>query len=207
VRRQLRGQGKKVDGKKAAPSVVVASVLRADLPLKATGPEDLLVQAHQFQEKLKAADLGGTKELKKATPQEEELLEELEGMGMPEDQGPARGEAVFFFVSRISEADQAAALAQAYQKARAEAAKLARAAGQELGVLQQLNTVPGMNSGDDEMALMDGGPANYQYLQRYRWIQSRTGGRPDEALGIQPGKVVFRVSVSASFALKAAPPG
>jgi uncharacterized protein YggE len=201
--------GRRVDKKgakpKAAPSVVVSAWLKADLSLKAETTEDLLVLFDGIQEKIKAADLGGMKEFQKMSPEDEELAEE--NLGGPrysrgEDE-PRRGEPTFMFVRKISEADRDKALAEAFGKAKKEAARLARAAEAELGALQQLG---GQNMSRD----MEDFPGMYDpYYSRRMLRQMRDAFGSDgeqqtsEAIGAQPGKVVYRVMVSASFTLKA----
>jgi uncharacterized protein YggE len=111
---------------------------------------------------------------------------------------PRRGEPVFLFVCKISDEDRAKALADAFQKARREADRLARAAAAELGALHHLDS-QNQGGGDDNPYVSNG---------RFYRQQSRVSqlGDPDEqareAVGTQPGKVTLRVTVSASFTLK-----
>jgi len=205
VLQQMRSQGKKVGTKPAgAPPAVISSLLKAEFPLKASSPEELLLTSHALQEKIKAADLGGLKELKKPTPQEEELLEEMEGlMQQNEEQGPIPGQPMFLFVSRIPELEQTAALARAFEKAKAEATRLAKAAGATLGPLHQLSNTTAAQGGFDDPTGMYNNPYYYQPIQRMQLGQSGSESQSGEAAGMQPGKVVFRIAVTASFALQA----
>lgn len=207
LRDRLRGGIKKPEQKPAAPDPVYVSILlKADLPLKASNAEELLVAAQTLQEKIKAADLGGAKEAKKLTPEEQELAEELAGLGGRRggSDGPQPGEPLFVFVCKISDAEREKALAEAFQKARQDAARLARAAGAELGTLHQLSAQP-VNSGEAGLSPYRFDPYEYRMLERLRTLSEDVEEIGQEAIGPQPGKVMLRLSVFASFTLKIPP--
>jgi uncharacterized protein YggE len=115
--------------------------------------------------------------------------------------GPKPGEPIFLFVSRIPEADREKAIAEAFQKAKTQATKLAKAAGVELGGLKSLSSRSNSGGGNE-----------YGYnSQAYRMMQmaqrmQMTGDDEDEensaeALGAEAGPVKFNVVVTASFEL------
>ncbi|MEX2559687.1 MAG: SIMPL domain-containing protein, partial [Pirellulales bacterium] len=134
-------------------------------------------------------------------PEEAELAEEMEAamMSYGEEQ-PKPGQPSFVFVSKISDADHQKALAEAFEKARAEAGRLAKAASVELGSLSQLT------SGGEQGFNME----DYSsFAQRYAFFGSSgmpgspsTGAGVREASGPQPGPVKYTVAVKASFNLK-----
>jgi uncharacterized protein YggE len=198
-------QGKPGAKPKVAPPVAVSATLKADLPLKASGADELLLAAESLQEKIKAADLGGLKEFEKASPQEEELAEENQESGMQGQQGEVkRGEPVFVFVAKVSEEERAKALAEAFRKAKRQAGQLARAAGAELGALHHLDgQYPGVPGEDSPYAYNS---YAMRALQQLRMAQAAAD--PDEqageALSPQPGPVTYRVAVAAAFTLKPA---
>jgi uncharacterized protein YggE len=199
VRDRLSRKGGKNDPKaKQPPAVVVSATLKAELPLKAGTPEEFLALAHGLTEKIKAADLGGQKELKQLSPQEEEAAEETAAeVGMSGEE-PQRGEPLILYVSKISEEEHDKALAEAFQKARREAGRLARSAGAELGPLHHLANTS-QSGGDIDPEMYAYSRANY-----YRMMQGNRSGedRATEAVGVQPGKTTFRVMVTASFLVK-----
>jgi uncharacterized protein YggE len=206
---QARIQGKKPPQKaKEPPPVVVYVQLTAELPLRASASEELLMAAHAIEEQIKNADLGGTKDLKQASPQDEELEQEMaeEMMGM-EDGEPKKGVPVFLYVSKISEEEQGRALAQAFKKAQRQAGELAKAAGATLGAIRDINENE-TSWGSTEQEGMDN---SYVYRMGQMMSQMR-GGRGEgddvrhgEAVGFKPGKVTYRIMVSASFELKKPP--
>jgi hypothetical protein len=208
IRHMMRNQGKKPEAKpKAPPPVMVACTLKAEIRLKAPNAEELLVLAHTLEGQLRAADLGGMRDLKQATPQDEELAQEAqeEMIDMNEGNMPKRGEPLFLYVCKVSDEEQSQVLAQAFQKARREAAQLARAAAADLGPLYHLdgNSPEGFNAAD----LISGeNPNSYQVLQQLLIDRDRPVGskQSGEAVGLQPGKVTFRVVLSAAFELKTA---
>jgi uncharacterized protein YggE len=205
VRDRIAKKGKDDPKNKPPPPVFVAAILKAEFSLPAAAAEELLLLSHDLQEKIKTADLAGMKDLKPASPQDEELAEEGRDprtMGM--DGEPQRGEPVFLFVSKIPDEVYAKALADAFAKAKRDAGQLARAAGAELDTLHNLQNASRATGAemDDEMA--------YRmaiYRQRGYSGTFETGYDQEHvALGAQPGKATFRVTVTASFHLKNAPP-
>lgn len=203
---QMKKQAGAKEPKKDVPDpVLVTATIKAELKLDAKAPDDLLLASHALQEKIRAADLGGTKEGDKLSPEEEELLEEQQGemMNFGNDNEAKPGEPVFFFVSKISEADRDKAMAEAFQKAKAQAQRMAKAAGIELGALKGLTA----NGSGAQNA------ANYNYAYNSRvyraWqmaqqMQNGDGEDTDEfeALGVEAGPLKFNVTVTASFDAK-----
>jgi uncharacterized protein YggE len=203
--RQMNQGKKPVQKSKEPPPIIVSCALKAEIKLTATEPEELLVVAHALEEGIKLADLGGIKDLKHASPQDEEQEQE-EGaemmMNFGHSEGLKRGEPVFSYVSKVSEGDQLRARAEAFKKAEREAGRLAKAAGVELGPIYHLEDTSASTNPWDESAYMD---SSYSY----RWQQimnmrgaghwERTAG---EAIGLQATAVSYRVALSASFELK-----
>ncbi len=195
------GSGGKSSKPKQAPEVFVASTLKVEFPLKSNSPDDLIVLGKDLQEKIKAADLGGAKEMKKQSPQDEEAAEEAAAQAQMEAMNsgePARGEPMFFYVSKVSETDQEKLLKEAFEKAKREAARLAKSAGVELGAIHQLSqtVVQGLQADPEMYAYARMG---YYAAQR---ADSSESDSSNEAIGVKPGKTVYRVFVNASFEIK-----
>jgi uncharacterized protein YggE len=177
---------------KQPTGVIVSCTVKAEWPLKAGTPQEVLVGAYTLSEKIKAAGIG-KKETKAATPEEQEVIEEAQGLA----QGAANpGDPVFQYACRISNEDQAAAMAEAFAKAKADAARQAKAAGAELGNLRHLRAAANSEGGgsDDE---------------REMYMRRMSGNTPaameagqGEATASAPGAVELHVAVMASFDLK-----
>ena len=202
---RLRSRGGKTAKKKATTTPVVVKVsLIAEWKITAITAEELLLASHPLQKKIKDADLAGVKTTAKLTPEQQEILEELgdtSSMYSPYGNGNQTkpGEPVFSFVCAISEQEQEKALADAFQKAKAQAARVAKATGSQLGKLASVSSVS-MGGGDD----MSGYGNNYAIYQAYQQMTSgdQSQANPSEAVGMLPKKVTFRVSVTAGFELK-----
>lgn len=204
---RLRGGGRKPAKKEETkPPVSVTAMLSAEWPLKAAAGEDLLLAATNLQDKIKAADLAGTKEQTPLSAEEQELADELGAEGLSAmyggDEEVKPGEPMFIFVTPIAEADREQALAEGFRKAKSRAARLAKAAGAELGGLKSLNDAE--SDASDES--YGGSPYGYN-RQAYQMMQMMRGARGGldelaEAIGVQPTNVVYRVTVTASFDLK-----
>jgi uncharacterized protein YggE len=196
-------KGKKEAAKPAEP-VLVSVQFTAEWKLDAKTPEDLLIAVHALQGKIKNADLAGMKDAEKLSPEQEEMLEEMESQPFSRyggNEGPKPGEPVFLFVSRIADTDRDKAIAEAFQKAKTQAGKLAKAAGAELGSLRSLNA---------RSASMNPNSGGYGYNNAAYRMMGMQGGEDDEdgenpstleALAVEPGPVKYNVIVNAAFDL------
>jgi uncharacterized protein YggE len=203
-----RGGRRPAEKPPIAPPVAVAMSLVAQWPLKsqrsggAEGADQLLLAAHDLEQKIKQADLAGRQAAEELSPEEAELAEEAEEDdeqvyygGQPQ---PKPGEPRFVYVSSISEADRAQALATAFQRAKADAKRLATAADADLGDLRQLSG--GNESGADPETENEW--ASYAYQAFPRALRQPSAGQPLEAVGARPGMLKYHVSVSATFVIK-----
>ena len=213
MRQRMSGRGKRRAADKPAvtPPVTIAVSLVAEWPLKtddadgtggADGAEQFLLAAHALEAKIKDADLGGRKAAEELSPEEAELAEESEDddeqvyySGQPQAKP---GEPRFVYVASISDGERAQALGKAFERAKADALRLAQAAGTELGNLQRLSG--GNEAGGDPESLSEWGPYEYQMYQRA--AQQRPTDDKLEAIGARPGMLKYQVTVSATFALK-----
>lgn len=188
-----RALGKATKPKTETPTVVTVMV-KADFPLPADKPEALLLAAKTLQEKIKAAELGGLKADEKVSPEAEEQAEEAVG-GSNRGEMP-RGTPAFLYVVKLTEAEKSKALAEAFELAKRDAARLAKAAGQSLGELQKLSdqSQPGIDPEDLQMMSQ----REYGYNRFGRGTSVIVG---DEAMGMSPGKVVVKIGVVAQFRL------
>jgi uncharacterized protein YggE len=174
-----------------AARVSVGAIVKAEWTLAGKSGEDLLVLAQDLQDKVKAADLAETKT---ASLEEQEAREERAGQDGSDEQAPPPGQPVFLYVAKISDQQRAEVLADAFKKAKSNAADLAKAAGAELGALKQLQSqaAPDMEQ--------------YQMMQYGRYnpylMNQAQNPDPNEAIAAQPGPVTLRLTVSASFAIK-----
>ncbi|MDB5302811.1 MAG: hypothetical protein JWM97_360 [Phycisphaerales bacterium] len=182
-------------------TVTVSSTLKAEWSLKPGTPEELLINSYTLQEKIKGAGLAKKdKEAKQLTPEEQEALEEAQGMQGGEAADPSAPS--FQYVNKVAEEDQAAALAEAFQKAKADAVRLAKAAGGDLGALRQVSSAtssPTGNPGDENQAYQ-------RFMIRQMMGASAPADSSDtsnsEATAPQPGPVELQIVVTASFGLK-----
>ncbi len=205
VMQRMRQPGKRAAKKREIkPPVVLAVPLSAEWPLPAGkgDADELMVVSHELEEQIKAADLAGLKAAQELTPEEQELAEETENAeenqtfygGGRQEAKP--GEPVFLFVCRISDDERDKALAEAFADAKAEAARLAKAAGAELGNLSHISV--NMENGADADEY-DPYQTSYRYMQR---MQSRHSTSEHEAVGTRAGPLKYQVVVTATFALK-----
>jgi uncharacterized protein YggE len=199
--RQKMGRGKKAKDK-ATPPVTVSANLKAEWPLKSSNVEELLVTGHEISQKVKAADLSGSKDAEKGSAEEEELSEEMDAQMMNaygQQQKP--GTPVFIYVAKISDKERADATAEAFEKAKAQAARLAQAAGTTIGPLRNLTSNQqfptdweGYGSAYSRYA--------YQMVRQQQMATDPSQTELTEAIGPDASAVSLQVTVSASFGLK-----
>lgn len=185
--------------KNQTPTLSVFTTLKAEWPLGARDGDALLIESLELEAKIKSAQLGGDKSDKSSAAEQEEAAEEAQVVSPEEAQANPR-DPVFLFVSRISEADRDKARAAAFTKARDDAERLAKASGNQLGPIRLLasNAAPSFAS-NPETEMFDGG---YQQRMMYNLMNRQEGDEPLEAIGPQPGKVGYRITVYVSFAVK-----
>jgi hypothetical protein len=207
IRQRMRVAGKAATQEAAKKELTTVSMsVTAEWPLKSDSAEQRLLFAHELQEKMTAADLGGQKEAEKLSAEEQEISEEDEAQ-MPRygyEEGPKFGEPVFLYVAKLTDEEQAKALAEAFGKAKVGAGRLAAAAGTSLGPLRQItnaNPFGGPIGMPEEWSDYDF--SSNRLLSRLLQRSAAGGsGNSDEAVGMSPGTVSMRIMVQASFAIK-----
>jgi len=216
IQQRMISQGKAVPkGLRVPKSFAVSSTLSAEWPLTAEAPGEVLVEVEALKEKVKAADLSGSKQAKALSPEEEELAEEMaEAMANSGEEPLPVGQPVFAFVARITDEERDRALAEAFARAKNRAERLAAAAGATLGPLVGLG---GGGSGisdmsDAEMYMYRGGFGSYGYEQQQYLERLMSSGRGDgeeksnETMAGDPAGLRLNFSVSAAFALEEVKP-
>jgi uncharacterized protein YggE len=192
-----------VAGETPTLPTTATATLTADWPLKSTDVEQLLSEAFALQEKIKTADVAGAKETAKLSPEEEELQAEMAQM-MGGGQGPSPGEPQFTFVLKVTPDEKAKLTAEAFQKAKSEAARLATAADAKLGKLTSLAGSTQSAAAGDDYSSYGGNAYMYQMMRQQAAQLAAVGGAAaeDEAIGMNPAKVKLSVMVQAHFALE-----
>lgn len=199
---QQRGRTGRANPSQTAVPVTVSCSLTAEWKLAADFNDDLLLIVHPLQQKILAADLSGTKNASALTPEQEELLEEIQGEfpSFPSGESSSANP-VFMFVATITEEEHQNLLAEAFQEAKTRAARLSRATGAELGPLVSVT------SGEEQPDLTGtSSPYELQLLMtEFRMMQATGATRSDvsnEAISYRPGPVKKRLSVTAWFDFK-----
>lgn len=201
---QQRGRTGRPSANKTSVPVTVTCSLTVDWKLKFESSEDLLLFVHPLQQELQTADLSGAKDASALSPEQKEMIEEMQGeygeFGMDYyssgEQEP--GTPVFTYVATISEEEQDKALAEAFQKAKSDASRLSKATGAELGKLVSITSSSAPGS-DDEYS---------SYYEQQYYLAQMLGASPtesaseNEAVGLTPGSVKQRISVTAWFDFK-----
>jgi uncharacterized protein YggE len=209
VIQQMRARGKKVPKGLLTPQTLsISSTLTATWPLKEESHEKLLLLVQRLQDKIKAADLSGSKETEKLSAEEQESEEEATQMasqfGMGEEQQQPN-QPQFMFVAVLLKADRQKAMAAAFVKAKAQAAELAKAAGVELGPLVGLSGNCSSQSSFGESPYYSRYNSGFPDIVR-QMIAEQTGEssgdkeeKPNESIGADPSALKFNCTVAAMF--------
>jgi len=202
MRRNQGGPAQKIS---LPPSVTLSSKVSAEWKLKGTTPDELLLEASSLQQRVHDADLAGTIAGENISPEERRIMQELEDTGYSQwNEQFQAGQPRFIFASKILEEEYKKSLAEAFQKAKQKASRLAAAAGAELGGLRSLTDLSRSIQGSDDSDWSDADvDAWTQYANQYAQAATVTSKSDEpEALGTQPTKVSYRVAVTATFGLK-----
>ena len=204
IAQRMGGRGAKKGAKPVKPPAAVTTMLTATWPLTGDTTEKLLLAAESLREKVKAAELVGGKEGPKLSPEEQELAEEMAARnpnqgGDEEQAGP--GEPRFLFVALLSPQDRQKALAEAFAKAKTQAAELAKAAGAGLGAMTGLGgeASGGFNPFSRFNFNPYGNRGEIDFAQQAAQSEEQTG----EAMAPRPDGIGFDFVVHATFALAA----
>jgi uncharacterized protein YggE len=188
------------------------ATVTAEWPLDAETTEQALATAEAIRKRIAAADLTSTKGADKLSAEEQELLEESRGGGTTtvtpqpmfapapsvayvEPSGAGNSQP-FQYVAPISAQQRKAALAEAFVKAKTQAAEVAEAAGGKLGPIV---SVSGEASGTRPPFVYGpyGPEAGYAFGMPPGMNES-----DGEAVSTDPARLEFRVRVSAQFRLQ-----
>src|SRR5207248_364694 len=139
-------------------------------------------------DKIKSADVAGMKNAPALSPEQQEEQEEQQGMAqqMGDASQADPREAQFVYVARLSEDEQSRIASEAFAKAKAEAARLAKAAGADLGALRQLSSQVAPSTTEET-------ENPYYYLANMG--RPRANPTAAEAVGPQASEVSMRVVV------------
>jgi uncharacterized protein YggE len=172
--------------KQPTTDVSVSALVKLSLDLPAGEPDAVLVGAKQLEDKVKAV-LKSDAAPAALTPEQKEQMEEMQAM--MQAGGPSAEGITFQYVAPVGDDALRNATAEAITKARADAERLARAAGLELGPMKRL-----ASSAESEMM---------SYMQRMSRMQMGKSMEADknEAVGSAPGKLTLEVTVSTTYGL------
>ncbi len=205
VVQRMRAMGREAPKGLKMPKICTVSCnLTAQWPLAGKTVEEMLIETDALKEKVEAADLAGMKDEEAASLEEEELMEEMEGMdefsGYSGNEEIKPGTPTFSYLARITEEERAKAMAESYRKAQAQAESLAGAAGVHAGALIGLS---GGSSGEADYS--DGPYYDYEYRQQVmRMMRGAMEelNREMESVGPTPEAVKFTFHVTAVYQLQ-----
>ena len=189
-------------GNRRAPAtqpsgVTVTATATADCPLPAADSDDAaLVSATAMQDKIRGA-LAGAAPKKAMSPEEQEAAEEAAAQQqqneVPGQPAAKPGEPTFTFVHKLTDAERAKLMSDAVAEARADAERMAKAAGGALGPVREVSSRSmGASDPDNPVAAV---------------IQAEMGGaaaathNAGEASDPQPGPLSYALQVTVKYGL------
>ena len=184
---------------KVKPPVKLTLSITADWKLEQAEKGELMLACDALKQKISKADFVGETE-NKLSPEQEELAEEMAEMmnqyGGGDESTPA-GTPSFYYVRVISQELQDELLGKAFDDAKKQATRLAKATKSELGELKRLTSSDG------------GGGSSNPYEEYYRSQRQAFSPKAEtleggaiESVSTTPDKADYSVSISATFGIK-----
>jgi uncharacterized protein YggE len=206
--RKMSASGKKLPkGLNAPEAFNVTQMLTAEWTLDAKTLEDALIAAQSLKDKIKATNIFAPKDTEKLSPEEQEIMDELnEMMSNRGEMEAPQGQPSYVYVARITPDERDKALAEAFAKAKSQAEILAKAAGITLGSLTGLSAAGGSNTSfaAEEMESYSGRYSSYNNsLRRIQSIQAieKQDERKYESFAGDPDTLIFTFQVTAIFGM------
>ena len=179
-------------------AVNVTMTLRADWKIAGSSISEKLLFVHDLQKRITEANLAGRKDKEQLSLEEQELMEEMQDMGMYGGYGQPQqkpGEPSYSFVRLVSADQRAGLMKEAFEKAQSDAQQLASAASVTLGDLSSLTyTVNQPGNENNPYA---------QYAQMFGYPMGSAGEQnKNEATSSIFGELAYAVNVIATFELQ-----
>lgn len=178
--------------------VNVTMALKADWKIAGDSISEKLIFVHDLQKRIKEANLAGRKDKEQLSLEEQELMEEMQGMGMYGDYGQPQqkpGEPSYSFVRAVSTDQREGLMKEAFEKAKSDAEQLAKAASVALGDLSSLAYT--INQPGDQ------NNPYFQYAQAFGYPMGPAGEQnKNEATSGSFGELAYAVIVIATFELQ-----
>lgn len=190
--------------RKAGPQgVTLLASLKASWPIKGEGADAVVQAAYELQEKLRAAAPWKPAAPAKGDPaaaEEQEEAEESAGSANNPFAAavPKPGQPVFSFAVTFTPQERAKASADAFGRAREQAAALASAAGKVLGDVRTIEREAGAAPSSDSATAMAEYIATLQGMAQ----NAKPSAAPGVTVGNEPGAVAEQVTVTATFSIR-----
>jgi len=198
MKRRFGDDPKMAQMMKVKPTVKLTLSITADWKLETAEPGELMLACDALKQKISKTDFVGESE-DKLSPEQQELAEEMSEMmdqyGGGEESTPS-GTPSFYYVRVISAELQEELLGKAFDDAKKEAMRLAKATKSTLGDLIHLSTSTGGGSSN---------PYEDYYRSQAQSLSPKANtleGGAIETVSQKPDKAKYSVSISAMFGIK-----
>lgn len=209
IHQRLRSGTRSARKVKLPESVTVACVLTAEWPLEPKDLEALVLIGRKIRDQVIAARLATGKEAEKLSDEEKELMEEMGaemGRFSSSDQAWDPNRPLVVFVARITPDRRAKARAEALAKVKADAQRLAHAAGVTLGPMLAVSNT---SNGTVDMSQPSAGPSHNMPAALTSLVErQQSAGRHEsqatESICPDPSRTAFTFQSAAAFRLAGA---
>lgn len=182
---------------KPEEKVTLATTAKAEWALKGS-PDESLVYSHELKKKIEEAiKINAAPSSEDAAAEEEEAAEEASFPPGYDNGEVPPGTPAFVYVAKISPEELEKHLAATMAKAREQASQTAKAAGVQLGALNQLRQSSGIGGG---MEYLYGQPQMNRMM--YQVMSAQGKSETSEAIGPDIGSVTLAVSIEATWLAK-----
>ncbi|MCH8964007.1 MAG: SIMPL domain-containing protein [Planctomycetes bacterium] len=197
IMQRMRG-GARASETTSDEDVNVTMALTADWKIAGSSISEKLLFVHDLQKRITEANLAGRKDKEQLSLEEQELMEEMQDMGMYGGYGQPQqkpGEPSYSFVRLVSADQRTELMKEAFEKAQSDAQQLASAASVTLGDLSSLSyTINQPGNENNPYA---------QYAQMFGYPMGSAGEQnKNEAISSIFGELAYAVNVIATFELQ-----
>ena len=204
IRSQMAGMGRKPPaGLKKILMVAAKASFKADWKLDAETPAEQLLFIDELKKGIEEADISGQKENEKLSPEEEEMMAEIQsnmGRNFGSDNEIAPGTPIFVFIATITPEESQKLLKDAYQNAREEANKLTDAVGIPLGKLISLSGTISKNQ--EGLGMHSYGGYEYEMREYMQAMGIQSSVAKNEAISRDCGPIKFGAYVKTVYELE-----
>jgi uncharacterized protein YggE len=176
-----------------APSVTLSCTVKAEFAVPGGTGDDAFLATSDLEDKISALVSTDSGAKKPMTPEQQEIAEEA-AAGAGANGAATPGKPTFIFVHKLTDAEQAKLMSDAVASAKAQAGRLAAAAGAALGPIENVSAGDTANSAAESIYAIE--------MQQMNGNADELFDKATECAGPTPEAVISSADVTVTYFLK-----